>query len=90
MDYDKIRQLESQKGKDLSGLHGICVRKGMINEISYDPYNGTCFESEHEQRVIFDGWVRDHSYLGLDTMLCLWNTGKKVTNCKFAQDYKSL
>lgn len=92
IDYDKIRQLESQKGRDLSGLHGRCVARGGINEIGYDPYNGHCFDSDTEQRATFDSWVAKYVARGytVNEMLCTWNTGSKVSNCQYAKDYNKI
>jgi len=57
--YDTVWFNESNRGNDKSGLHGDCLKKGMINEIGYAPGQGICFKDRTDQKDTFMLWLNN-------------------------------
>lgn len=89
LDFDKIRGLESTWGRAPTGLHKNCEAQNGWNEIGYAASSGYCFKNETEARQTFNAWVAKYTAQGYtqSEMLCMWNEGRRVTNCAYARDY---
>jgi hypothetical protein len=57
--YDTVWFNESNRGNDKSGLHGDCIKLGMINEIGYAPGQGICFKDRQDQKETFMLWLKN-------------------------------
>jgi hypothetical protein len=51
---DRIAEVETGNGKDLSGKHGKCVQRGLDNTWNYNP--GACYKDKEETRRIVEDW----------------------------------
>lgn len=57
--YHTVRVHESSDGKNKSGLNGVCIAQGMINEIGYAPHESYCFTSVDDQKATFMLWMKN-------------------------------
>lgn len=57
--YHTVRVHESSDGKNKSGLNGVCIAQGMINEIGFAPHEAYCFTDEKDQKATFMLWLKN-------------------------------
>lgn len=57
--YHTVRVHESSDGKSKSGLNGVCIAQGMINEIGFAPHEAYCFTDEKDQKATFMLWLKN-------------------------------
>ena len=78
---DRIGEVETNSGKNLNGLHGKCVLRGLDNTYSYSP--GTCYKDEQETRNIVTNWLEQKTKeMPIKDALNLYGCGKK--QCDYA------
>jgi len=86
-----IRMRESSNGKptnDRTALHNKCAAKGMTNEYGYNPQAVHCFPDEATAQNKIVSWFQEKTEtMTLATALCFYNTGTKLSDCKYYQDY---
>jgi len=86
-----IRMRESSNGKptnDPTALHNKCAAKGMTNEYGYNPQAVHCFPDEATAQNKIVSWFKEKTEtMTLATALCFYNTGTKLSDCKYYQDY---
>lgn len=79
---DAIHFVESNHGKDLSGLHGKCVAQGKDNSYSYGK---KCYENEEKTKeIVIDWFERKTKTMSLETALCYFGGAGKVSSCDYA------
>lgn len=57
--FDTVWLHESGRGTNKTGLNGLCISKGMINEIGYAPGEGYCFKNREDQKDTFVLWFQN-------------------------------
>lgn len=86
-----IRWRESSNGKptnDPTALHNKCAKKGMTNEYGYNPQAEFCFPNEEAAQAKIISWFESKTEtMPLSTALCFYNTGNKLSDCQYYQDY---
>lgn len=65
-----------------------CAAKNQFNGYGYIP--GTCYATHAEVENLVEKWISTHEAMGLSTMLCYYNTGKKLADCTYYQNYLAL
>lgn len=87
-----IHGLESSYGKNDG-----CKRDGQgFNGYGYGQNKAkgkwTCFSSPEEAKAAVINWINKHQDMEFSTptLLCYYNTGHKVNDCPYYQDYKQL
>lgn len=86
---DRIYEVETRKGTDLSGKHGRCVAQGKANGYSYAP--GVCYSSDEEARKIVIDWLkRKTQNMTIQEALCLYGGAGKVQTCEYANKFKKI
>jgi len=85
----KVYRLESSRGKADS-----CKAKGMFNGFGFGVYGTrrSCFKSYEEVRQKVYDWFQDKIQKGYtkEESLCVYNTGKKVSDCDYLTKYNEL
>lgn len=84
---DAVHILESSGGKNDG-----CKKKGLINGYGYAQHGSgkvwTCFDSHTEVRALVEKWYSKRiPELGLSTALCYYNTGYKLQECPYYQNF---
>jgi len=88
---DKIWLLESTRGTAESGYHKDCESIGKTNEFGYGVYQGLCYNTFEESVYAVDEWLAEYiPKIGLNSTLCLYNTGKTIESCNYAKNYRNL
>jgi len=84
----KVYTLESTGGKNDG-----CTRKGQFNGYGYAQNKSSwiCFDTHTHVTERVATWFANHlKELDLSTALCFYNTGYKVNNCTYYQNYLKL
>lgn len=85
---DKIRILESSGGKNDS-----CLKLGKINGYGFrqNDREHKCFATHTQVRKLVENWIAEKiQILDLPTALCYYNTGYKVKDCEYYQNFLKL
>jgi hypothetical protein len=89
VDIKKIYQLESSGGKNDG-----CRNKGLYNGYGYgqNSFVWNCFPSHEEVTNKVIAWFKDKEEKGysIAEQLCMYNVGKRITNCDYVIAYNSL
>ena len=88
----KVRELESNRGKNPNGLHVTCREKGMWNEVGYRAREGYCFKDEYSGTETTKAWFKKRMDKGYTEgeALCEWNVGIRTERCDYYENYKTL
>ena len=89
--FDKVWMLESTQGRAPSGWHIACRSRGEWNEIGYAPYKH-CFANKTEGMIKLGTWFQNKFEKGYttDEALCMWNVGKRLSECPYSVTYHTL
>lgn len=80
----RVYGLESTWGKNDS-----CKVKGLYNGFGYNP--GSCYKTFNEIVIKVNDWFENElQRVTLIQALCLYNTGRILNNCTYAQNYNTL